>query len=33
MINKMIRNKSKWGVCLADESRFLKQKHNKESGQ
>ena len=29
MTNKVIRNKSKCGVYLSDESRFLKQKHNK----
>ena len=33
MANKVIRNKSKRGVCLSDKSRFLKQKHNKKSGQ
>ena len=29
MKNKVIRNKSKCGICLSDKSRFLKQKHNK----
>ena len=29
MTNKVIRNKSKSGVCLSDKSRFMKQKHNK----
>ena len=33
MTNKVIRNKSKCGVCLSDKSRFMKQKHNKKSGQ
>ena len=32
MTNKAIRNKSKYGLCLSDKSRFMKQKHNKESG-
>ena len=31
--NKVIRNKSKCGVCLSDNSRFMKQKHNTKSGQ
>ena len=31
MTNKMIKNKSTCGVCLSDKSRFMKQKHNKES--
>ena len=26
-------DKSKCGVCLSDKSRFLKEKHNKKSGQ
>ena len=29
MTNKVIRNKSKCGICLFHKSRFLKQKHNK----
>ena len=29
MTNKVIRNKSKCGVCLSDKARFIKQKHNK----
>ena len=29
MTNKVIRNKSKCGICLSDKSRFLKQKYNK----
>ena len=29
MTNKVIRNKSKCGICLFDKSRFLKQKLNK----
>ena len=33
MTNKVIRNKSKCGVCLSDKSRFMKQKYNKKSGQ
>ena len=28
MPNKVIRSKSKSGVCLSDKSRFMKQKHN-----
>ena len=32
MTFKMIRNKSKYSVCLSDKSRFMKQKHKK-SGQ
>ena len=28
MTNKVIRKKSKCGVCLSDKSRFIKQKHN-----
>ena len=33
MTNKVIRNKSKCGVCLSDKSRFVKQNHDKKSGQ
>ena len=33
MTNKVIRNKSKSCVCLSDKSRFMKQRHNKKSGQ
>ena len=29
MINKVIRDKSRCANCMSDESRFLKQKHNK----
>ena len=29
MTNKVIRNKSKCGVCFSDKSRFMKQNHNK----
>ena len=29
MTNKVIRNKSKCGLCLSDKSRFMKQNHNK----
>ena len=32
MTNKVIRNKSKCGVCLSDKSRSMKQNHNKKSG-
>ena len=32
MTNKVIRAKSKWTTCLANKSRFFKQKHNKKSG-
>ena len=31
MKNKVIRDKSRCANCMADKSRFLKQKHNKES--
>ena len=33
MANKVVRDKSKCGECLSDQSRFLKQKPNKKSGQ
>ena len=33
MTNKVIKNKPKRGVCFSDKSRFMKQKHNKKSGQ
>ena len=33
MTNNVTRNKSKCGVCSSDKSRFMKQKHNKKSGQ
>ena len=33
MTNNLIRNKSKCGVCFSDKSRYIKQKHNKKSGQ
>ena len=33
MTNKAIRNKPKCGICFSDKSRFMKQKHNKKSGQ
>ena len=32
MTNKVIRAKSKCANCMAKNSRFLKQKHNKNSG-
>ena len=32
MTNKVIRAKSRYVTCMAKKSRFLKQKHNKESG-
>ena len=32
MTNNVIRNKSKYGSCLPDKSRFMKQNHNKISG-
>ena len=31
MTNKVIRNKSKYGVCLSDKSRFMKQNYHKKS--
>ena len=31
--NKVIRDKSICSECLSDKSRFMKQKHNKKSGQ
>ena len=31
IINKIIRDKSKCANCMYDRSRFLKQKHDKES--
>ena len=33
MANKVIRDKSICSECLSDKSRFIKQKHNKKSGQ
>ena len=33
MTNKVIRNKSKCDVCFSDKSRFVKQNHDKKSGQ
>ena len=33
MENKVIRHKSRCSKCLPDKSRFMKQKHNKKSGQ
>ena len=33
MTNKVIRDKSRCGECLSDKSGFLKQNHNKKSGQ
>ena len=32
MRDKIIRDKSRCANCMADKSRFLKQKHNKKSG-
>ena len=29
MANEVVRDKSRWGECLSDKSRFLKQKPNK----
>ena len=31
--NKVIRDKSRCSECLSDKSRFMKQNHNKKSGQ
>ena len=31
MMNKVTRDKSRCANCMADKSRFLKQKHNKKS--
>ena len=31
--NKVIRGKSRCAECFSDKSRFMKQKHNKKSGQ
>ena len=31
MTNKIIRDKSRCGECLSDQSRFLKQNHNRRS--
>ena len=33
MTNKVVRDKPRCGECLSDKSRFMKQKHNKKSGQ
>ena len=33
MRNKVVRDKSRCGVCMSDKSRFLKQKPNKKSSQ
>ena len=32
MLNEVIRDKSRCANCMSDKSRFLKQKHNKNSG-
>ena len=31
MKNKVIRDKSRYANCMADKSRFLKQKHHKKN--
>ena len=33
MTNKVIGNKLRCAQCLSDKSRFMKQKHNKRTGQ
>ena len=33
MANKVVRDKSRSGECLSDKSKFLKENHNKKSGQ
>ena len=33
MTNKVIKEKSRCAKCFSDKSRFMKQKHNKKSGQ
>ena len=33
MTNKVIRDKSRCAECFSDKSRFMKEKHNKKSGQ
>ena len=33
MTNEVVRDKSRYGECLSDKSRFLKQKHSKKRGQ